>query len=460
MSRLSDAMWPASMIACLLAVSVLAHCGCQRRTSVETQELRTTSQEDPEAAAETSISEPPANVGEQPEVADGEASPADSGEEPTALAAADTDDDSATEPAQDQQPADAQSSGSPSTADQEEVEVAASDEGSASPELARERFLLLATSGPLVIDVRLQINGESYEVIMQRLVDQALATADEDQDGTPTWAEIANSERFQYGQFGNLEVDSDEDRAQLVRMYDTNRDGVVDRGELPRFLTRNVGRARAFSLRSSNEFRSDNRIKSPIRRLLDVDRDGAITKAERAEAPARLLKYDANDDQLLLPSEIQIDQTQQMPRRMSNRRRKNEPDTAVQVSASTNWQSVEYVLSELYAYGDVVGPDDWPAVPELFQRLDADRDESLSVAEVRRLQDVPFHLLLDVSFGTSASDESSETGESNGLAIELTEVSPEIESKVQSTHSYPQRVSIEFQDVEVEFFCERRPSFE
>ena len=179
-----------------------------------------------------------------------------------------------------------------------------------------ERLLLLTTGGPLVIDVQIAIDGESHEAALARLVEEALSAADEDGDGRPTWDEVANSERFQYGQFSNLEIDSDSDRQQLIRMYDRDRDDVVDREELPRFLTRNVGRSQSFSLRSSNEYRDDNRSRSAIRRLLDDDRNGAITEEELAQSRSRLLQFDANDDEILTPAEID-DDAAQMARQLS-----------------------------------------------------------------------------------------------------------------------------------------------
>ena len=333
-----------------------------------------------------------------------------------------------------------------------------------------ERFILFAPGGPLIVDVVLRLNGEDYQATHQRLVEEALAAADEDQDGRPTWEEIANSPRFIYGQFGNLAIDSEEKKRQLIRMYDRNRNGLVDRDELPRFLTRNAGGARAFSLRSSNEYRNDNRTRSLVRLALDTNHDGTISGEEISTAASQLLQRDSDDDEIVVLNDFK-DSLDPRQGQMSNRRRTNEPDTALLISDRLKWSYADYSLRELYAYGDRLSLGDWPMVPSLFGQLDQDQDEILDQDEIKRLAEVPAHIRLRAEFGAEPdspanneeqnNEEKSNEKQSNeesapSLQIEI--MAAEIENYIVAIHRHGSRISVELRDTEIEFFVNEDPA--
>ncbi len=350
-------------------------------------------------------------------------------------------------------------------ADQPAADVASRDSGaSAAPtELAEpasrdasadspaERIVLLTPGGPLVVDVAIMIDGDLHSTALAELVDAAYAAADTDGDGVRTWEEVADSPAFMYGQFGNLPITEDSQKDQLVSMYDRNRDGLVNREEVPRFVTRNVGRSRSFSLQSSNEFRRAGRAQSPLRRLLDADRNGAITSAEMEAAPGRLLRYDADDDQVITLADFK-DDAQTTPGSMSNRRNTREPETAILVNERTNWKAATYILEELYSYRDPVRASDWPLTPDLFSILDLNGDEQLDHDEVAQLATVPPHLRLRAQFG-AAGDRGNRL-----TALTLETVAAEVESKVKSIRTHDRRVSIELTEVEVQFFVNEDPA--
>jgi Ca2+-binding EF-hand superfamily protein len=316
-----------------------------------------------------------------------------------------------------------------------------------------ERFALLTPGGPLVVDVIITIDGSVHLAALEELIEDAFQAADTNGDGERTWEEVANSPKFMYGQFGNLPIADDNQKRLLIKMYDVNENGLVDRSELPRFVTRNVGRARSFSLRSSNEFRSDNRTRSPVRLLIDVDRNGAITQEEMAAAPGLLLNRDADDDQIITLADIKNDAQVGMRGQMSNRRRTTEPDTAILINDRTKWAYASYALQELYAFGDAVGVSDWPLTPELFATLDVDGNERLDRKEVEQLATVKPHLRLRASYGVKDSED--------GLrktSLELDFVDPSIEAAVIAVRTHQRRVSIELSQVEIEFFVNEDPS--
>lgn len=320
------------------------------------------------------------------------------------------------------------------------------------PPVPHERFLILTPGGPVIVDLLITLQGAGYEAALAKLVDEAFRVADDDGDGKANWKSTVENPKFRSGQFGNLVADTDEEREQLMRLYDSDRDGLVDREELPRFLTRNSGGGQSFSLRSSNEYRSSNRARSPTRLLFDADRDGSITEAEMEAAPASLRNRDADDDEIVVLAEVKnaIDNPMAPAMILSNRRRTNEPDTAVwltnrSVDVNRRWSMVQFLLQELYSYGESVRASDWPMTSELFQFLDTDGDGQLQRTELPKLLDTPAHLVIETLFDGVSPQE-------RGPRIQLRRISSELSALKPNMRELPTRLSLQFPEVELEFF--------
>ncbi|MGE0757979.1 MAG: hypothetical protein AB7F89_12985 [Pirellulaceae bacterium] len=322
-----------------------------------------------------------------------------------------------------------------------------------------ERIVLLTPGGPLVVDVRVKFGGAPIGDALERLVDEAWHTADDDGDGIATWIDVANDPRFTSGQYGNLAASTDEERNQLIRIYDADRDGLVDREELPRFLTRNAGGGRSFSLRSSNEFRGTNRRRSLVRLLLDQDHDGAADRDEMQAATQLLAGRDGDDDEVLVLGELRDTPALDMltpPATMSNRRRITEPDTAIWLSASDEdlsirWAMVQFQMQELYSYGDPVTESDWPQSQALFQTLDTNRDNQLDKAEYAGLQNAEAAVAIDVEFDR-------EDAQDPRPQLTLTHVSNDLRARQPRIEESPARTAIQLPSVEVEFWVNEDPS--
>jgi Ca2+-binding EF-hand superfamily protein len=307
-----------------------------------------------------------------------------------------------------------------------------------------------------VIDLVIRLQGAGLEAALQRLVEQAFQVADEDGDGRATWKDAVENPRFRSGQLGNLVADSEEQREQLIRLYDSDRDGLLDREELPRFLTRSSGGGRSFAMRSSNEYRSSNRTRSPTRLLLDTDRegirDGAITPEQMDAAPAKLLNRDADDDEVVILAELKnsIDDLDAPTAMMSGRRRTNQPDTAIwltnpSIDLARRWGLVQFLLEELYSFGGDLHADDWPLTPELFRQMDTNGDGTFQRSELAKLLEVPPHLVIEVSYNGAS-------GQDRGPRIKLRHLSSELAVWKPSIRELPTRISLQLPDVELEFF--------
>ncbi len=364
---------------------------------------------------------------------------------------ADADRDSATSVAPQQQDlaeskdADAQAAGGEQT-DQQDVDDATSGSQSADagPEQEpepRDRFLLLIPGGPLIVDLILSIEGESHAASLKRLVDDELATADINKDGRTTWKELANSERFRYGQFRYNPAPS-------MRMFDGDQDGLVGSSEFLRFLTRNAGSTQSFVLRTSNEARYHSQ--SVVMQLLDDDRDGAITQQEMEQVAARLLRLDADDDEILTLADFKSD-VRQVSRPMS-RRRPDQPEVAVRINEQTDWDYVWYSLAELYANGEPLTAKDFSFSADVAKALDADQDGTIGVKELKGLTEPPPHLVLKASFG-----EIRNAGEPPTTRLRLQALSEHLESIGATVSERPKRILLALPRFRVQFFVNEDP---
>lgn len=265
------------------------------------------------------------------------------------------------------------------------------------PPISKERVVLLLPLNPLIIEFQLTIDGRPHTEALEKLVEDVSKMADTDGDGRPTWREVTSSKRFKYGQFGNVAVNNENDYKQVIELYDIDRDGLVDRSELPRFLTRNAGGSRAFSVRGTADFRNSNRRSAALWKLLDADDDGTLTAEELSAGPPRLLSRDMDDDEVLAAADL--DQRVALDPGMMTQRRRRGPEIIKLISTSTNWDSVRLALEEEYAGGGYLRADSFPLTPSLFTQLDANNDGKVLKAEFQRLADVDPHLVIAAGFG-------------------------------------------------------------
>jgi Ca2+-binding EF-hand superfamily protein len=168
---------------------------------------------------------------------------------------------------------------------------------------------------------------------------------------------------------------------------------------LPRFLTRNAGGSRSFSIRGTSDYRDLNRRGAPTWQVIDADGDGTISADEWAAAAARLASRDMNDDEILLPADLNPRLAAMDPATMNSRRRRRGPDAARLLGPHADWGSIRLALENHYGGGRYLGPDSFPLTPELFGLLDADGDGRIGRDEFLRLNDVPPHVVVAVDFG-------------------------------------------------------------
>lgn len=273
------------------------------------------------------------------------------------------------------------------------------------PAESKERILLLATNRPILIDFILTIDGAPHTEALNKLVDEVLKLADTDGDGRTMWKELCECDRIKYGQFGNLAIGDENSEKQVIERYDIARDGVVDRSELPRFLTRNAGGSRPFSIRGTLNHRGSNRHGSNTWRVIDADGSGIIDTDERRGAAVRLAGRDNDDDEIVTAADLNPRLQVPDPEMMMNDRRRRGPDASRLLGEHADWSSVQRALEQEYGGGRFLRPDNSPFPLETFQKLDANHDGRLLRAEYELLNDLPAQIVVEVMFGSDKAPE-------------------------------------------------------
>jgi Ca2+-binding EF-hand superfamily protein len=214
----------------------------------------------------------------------------------------------------------------------------------------------------------------------------------------------------------------------LIERYDENRDGQIQPPEAAAWLGRDAGTtAKSFAVRSTRAYRPVPRATSQVWQLIDGNNDGRLSREEIDGAPNRLLSLDADDDRVLAPTEMaslreQLESAGQQRRYVG---REANHYAAMHLEPNSEIERLHYLLSDLYAPQQDLGPDSFFELPGLFKKLDASGDDWLDGEELASIRSVEPHLELDVAFREPAN-------EKGGTAmIELKTLAPEVEVAAQ-----------------------------
>lgn len=308
-----------------------------------------------------------------------------------------------------------------------------------------DRIMLLTQTGPLLIDLRITINGTPHEQSLDSVIDDIMAIADGDADGIVTWDTLMTHERFREGQFGNPATSTYQAQQDMIRLYDTTQNDRVDRDELIRYLTSNQATTRSLAIVTSNYRRITNRDDSAIRRWLDVNDDLILDQDEVAAAPRRLRLRDTNDDEVLRPEDF-LDPLN-MQNGMLNRRRPRDseflPKVGWLIRSAQPFSDMRVAWNHYYARGRDVTKGDLLVGAELFDAIDIDQDDTLDNIEMEMLSEAKPQIELDVEL--VASDE-----EASVIRLSALRLPPEqIHSIVQHQ---PNRITIELPETSLDFF--------
>ena len=309
-----------------------------------------------------------------------------------------------------------------------------------------ERFALLTPGGPLIIEVAMTIDGQPYRVAREKLVDQRIADADKDKDGKATWDEALKATRFTAGR---VRIGNEQQRQAYIKMLDQNRNGLVERGEVRQFLAR-FFQGPAFNLVGGTGSRGgfgsvltvNGRMvnqgggQADVHKLLDTDDNGVLDEKEIAAAPERLKSRDANDNDLLLPNEINGTDRATAVRQVRTRSRQPQPQLVMLLGPTTKAELLFAALQQKYKNdnGDIAAAS-FSAVPKLFESLDENQDGKLQQDELLALNETKPHIEMAVALG--------KTDGSKGLTLKS--LAPELVKMNESAET----ISVELPGIKV-----------
>lgn len=305
-----------------------------------------------------------------------------------------------------------------------------------SGEWSRQRFVALARSGPIVIELAVSLDGERLESASQRLIQSAAAKALEGLEAPVTWDTLLEQPLIQSQWLGNL-LPGDDDYDQLMNLYDTGQDGIVTAEELGPFFTRGLSRRDDLQISDVGASSEGSGLRSPWGRA-DTDEDYSLSRSEAETFRRSAQPLDSNGDSVVTRTELQrssnpaegammtrgssmldsgtmlvfpiadqaLNAQQPNTRATTDGRLQAEPSTELARSAATRSASTGYdrdlqraatKLLQHYTFLGEVSPELWPGwSSERWQAVDVDQSGSVDKYELQRLADVPADIELYV----------------------------------------------------------------
>ncbi len=349
-----------------------------------------------------------------------------------------------------------------------------------------ERFLLLAPRGPIVVEAAIQLDGKPFRNAREKLIDEMMKAADTNGDGKATWKEALANTRFLFGraatrvvlpvkpqpqpkeeekedgkdkkkdekekpkpkqaaavqmQFKVIQLGPNGDHDAAIAHFDTNENGKVDRNEARQLLAQTSGGPAYTVAGAYNRFREPD-----VKSVLDVNKDGQLSKDELAGAAEQLKTKDANDNDLLEPQELGGQGTRNingqviMIRAFGNVQA-NRSTAGHLLGPTMDANAVHEALKKKYGGKDEkLTSDSFGLFPNLFGKLDKNSNGELETAEVANLNTVPAHIQLDVNLGNTKP---------SGIAIKS--MAKELQGEAKLPEGFNQTAATTLSDVKLQF---------
>jgi Ca2+-binding EF-hand superfamily protein len=285
---------------------------------------------------------------------------------------------------------------SPALTEGDAAAAATTDHDAAEVQPAPERILVFTPRGPLLVHLYIQIDGQPQPAIAEHWLERVLSWVGATSGQEVVWTKLVEHPRIVPGRLGNAPLPGEKERADAIRQYDRNRDGRVQKEELASFFAGNTTFVRPFQLQALAASAGDPQ-SGPIYALIDVDRDGRLSRAEVEAAATRLKTRDADDNDVVALSDLMTFQpADEAPRGRSD----VEPDLALDL-ADTSTDIAFYTLDEVYNETGTLDAEALALVPSLFLFLDSDGSGAVDAKEMARLGDAPPGLVLTAEFANT-----------------------------------------------------------
>lgn len=260
-----------------------------------------------------------------------------------------------------------------------------------------QRFIVLTSGGPLILDVAIAIDGQPFRIARERLIDELLRLADTDGDGRPTWFEALRNPLFLSTAGRNMTTLENATIDRNAVLLDRNENERLDRPEARRYLPFGV-RGEPMTIRQISFGRA---VQTGLQQIFDADQDGILSAEEIRSAPARLKALDNNVDDWLDLTEITAIPPQS-PQPFSTQPERISPfvDSILAVGVNSDVRRIAEAVQTRYEGDDgKVTALDFRLVPGLVAEGDLDRNGCLDPGEIFALLDARPHVVVEVNLG-------------------------------------------------------------
>ncbi len=279
------------------------------------------------------------------------------------------------------------------------------------------RMLLPTTAGPVLVDVDLRIGREPLATAFDQRIQAVIDGAAAGDASALTWPRLFKYLADDPQQFGPSSVNASQ-YANLIRLYDKNRNKRPDHGEVAKFVFRTAGFDGPFRLIGSDYFRVVNRSRSPVFAAIDRNEDNVLQADEVEYAADSLHRLDHNGDQRIDLNEVVSVSGDENPA-WKKRRSSRWGEVAMDLTGYIDWKMVAYTLDESVRRGAFGQPQN------VIARLDRDGSDSMDREEAMFLQQVKPDAKLRIQYSLNGDPPT----------IEIVSVSDEIEQLVECTSS-------------------------
>lgn len=318
--------------------------------------------------------------------------------------------DTATPPKSEPPTADATDVAADLAAESEEFDVASAEKNIVSAEPSAEvqqtwstqRVVALPQNRPIVIDISVNIDGQSLEEATDNATRATIARIERDLQRPWTWEQLLDHPLTQSGWLGNL-VPKEDQRAQLIAMYDKDSNDEVEDAELAEFLTR--GLARSSPLRFTDIGNAPDFVasESPWHQL-DLNQDSQLDETELAAASTTLSRYDLNADRILTLQELQSDRSAGDRGMSSSGMAMLDYKSSFAIDSKQKNEKVALGLIRKYTSFDSLTREVWSRWEDkLWSAFDMNSDGILVTEEVERIVTTPPALALKFQFHQDGS---------------------------------------------------------
>ncbi len=256
------------------------------------------------------------------------------------------------------------------------------------------RYVLLADSGPILLDFQIAIGGQCLAKQVEDNKNRVIAGLIPDSLESTTWAQVVDSPRLSQSVFSNLRPTDDQQKKDIIKRYDIDGNGHPSVNELYSYLSRGISGRNVVIFDEANRFRSENSDQSSVFVQMDADQDGILDDGELAQCSVRLAKLDLNGDFIVSGSEVRPPEMD--PQAFMRQRNQNVDDAFIFMNPEDERATATSVLRR-YSFSNAIVLDDWPQRADLFGLLDSDQDGELVARELRRIIAAPSDMVFQLA---------------------------------------------------------------